>query len=543
MPTTFLTFPTELVIHIMENESLHDLYNLSNAHLSFFLSSGPYVSTVLARCLGLRYIGLANRLVARTVKCGEQIRDNKLCIPRGYTAYGPTRADTDTTEESSLEGPYQYAQLSGDSWYLMNRISLDFTGKALIGRAKPGWEHISCELDLSPDARYVSMEGPGCTLGGGRVVLACLETFSNFRFSHLRLMEVQFPNENGPPTAHKLESSTLVKLPAAARYVKFVEHFVVSNSSVLDDGVAWQVVNVKTLRCARLIFPRDLWEEKDEGITRISYGMRLHVSLRLVVMWKKSICMDSRSEIVVMHHVAHLPDFLFEGDETSFLDQPDGILTHKDVYVEIFSTDTFIHRDMDPNVELDLTSPPVGATFLEYTLTTRYPSSPKGAWPPTEVLHLNSLYLLPTNELKSYQIRSVDCTGMNTDYLRKAPGAIQYAGSGRLKPGEEFTLSFLNYDNTRLESRTFRCPDIAGVEDFTELTYDESRGIILMEAKMENSIDKGMFRVNYADPETEVEYTKQSNERSMLTENHSAAVHSNRLRKWFQSAKRLGVHG
>lgn len=117
------------------------------------------------------------RLVARTVKFAEQIRDNKICIPRGYTAYGPTRANTDMAEESLLEGPYQYAQLSGDSWYLMSQKSLFFRGKAFIRRAKPGWEDISCELDLSPLAKHCSFAGPGCTLGGGRVVLGCLETF------------------------------------------------------------------------------------------------------------------------------------------------------------------------------------------------------------------------------------------------------------------------------------------------------------------------------------------------------------------------------
>lgn len=80
-------------------------------------------------------------------------------------------------------------------------------------------------------------------------------------------MEVQFPHENGPPTAPKLEFSTVVKLRAAARGVQFFEHFVVSNSSVWDQSVGWQVVNVKTLRCANLIFPKDIFKEKYGEIT------------------------------------------------------------------------------------------------------------------------------------------------------------------------------------------------------------------------------------------------------------------------------------
>lgn len=237
-----------------------------------------------------------------------------------------------------------------------------------------------------------------------------------------------------------------------------------------------------------------------------------------------------------MHHVAHLPDFLFEGDELSLSDRHDEILTYVDVDVEIFSTDTVIQRDLPLNVEPDPTSPPIGARFLQYTLVPEYKRCP------LQMLYMHSLYLLPTNELKSYETRSVHCTGINTNYLRGAPGAMPIRHSGRLKPGEEFTLFFLNYENTRLESRNFRCPIIQGVEHFTELSYDESRGIITMEASMNDGTDKGMFRVNYADPEPEVEYTEQNEEQGMLTENHSAAVRINRLRKWFQSAKRFVSH-
>ncbi|KZS87648.1 hypothetical protein SISNIDRAFT_460722 [Sistotremastrum niveocremeum HHB9708] len=548
MPTTFPCLPPELVLLIMENNSLRDLYNLSTtchafrilAHTDrqYWLGASDFDSLALpiGHISSDFTLKLLVRLVARTVKFAEQIRGNKICNPRGYTAYGPTRANNDIAEESLLEGPYRYAQLSGDSWYLMTQKSPFFRGKAFIRRARPGWEDISCVLDLSPLAKHCSLAGPGCTLGGGRVVLACLESFEmdylnehprHIDCSHLRLMEVQFPNENEPPTAPKLALSIVVKLRAAARDVQFFEHFVVSDSFVWDHGVGWQVVNVKTLRCANLMFPKDLLFQETYKEMTLPHEIRLYVSLRLAVVWRQSV--TSRG-IVAMHHVARLPDFLFKGDESSLLDMRDGILTCKDVNVEIFSTDTFIRRHMRSSVELDLASPPIGARFLQYTLVPAYKRFPNETSPPIKIWNFHSLYLLPTNELKSYPSRSVDCTGINTNYCRDALGAVRYRGL--LKPGQEFTLFFLNHENTRLESRNFRCPIIAGVQHFTGLTYDESRGIILMEASMENSVDKRMFRVNYAD-----------DERSMLTENHSAAGRLNWLQEWFYSAKRLVVHG
>ncbi|KZT33522.1 hypothetical protein SISSUDRAFT_1054111 [Sistotremastrum suecicum HHB10207 ss-3] len=484
---TFLSLPVEIIFHISDQASLHELhllaqtcgtfYHLAKTSRRFWMGASDKETLPLptGHTLDTVHVDQIMSLAARSISLSK-VMDQEIMIPKRYFPFA--------VDDIDVEVRTDLFALPGHSWYITQTGNMHYC----IRRAERGWEGVCCSLGslVSPTVFKSKV------LGGGDVRLSFLgRDNSDSRYRTLHIVNLHFPDERSGPAAPSILDRSRVVLPERPFGIN------------IDDGILSCVTHIKTRvqilsQSAKvgflLSFP-GLESQSSEEQSQWIISLTLHKQIdKIVIMTAVSAEGDRESgKLNYQFHLANIPPEIVSG----------YISAQRTTSAEI----TWEERDSDiidsftvPEWPSDSVAPlptqlPNGAVRVSKFQFAELPD-PNAPDDAPRTTHFGSLYH-HQNRLLAFETHE-SVSSRADAYTRSSGGTSQLTGTYWRQPGDVVSTAIFDPANMRTRTCRYSPPaDIPGMIKYAIEGVNSTHGRLFIKVKREEPLPEVSYVVQY----------------------------------------------
>ncbi|KZS95688.1 hypothetical protein SISNIDRAFT_452343 [Sistotremastrum niveocremeum HHB9708] len=482
---TFLTLPVEIIFHISDQASLHELhllaltcgtfYHLAMTSRRFWMGASDKDTLPLptGHTLDTVPVDQIMSLAARSISLSK-VMDQEIMIPKRYFPIAL----------AGVDDRIDLLALPGHSWFIARTPDMEWC----IRRAERGWEGASCRL-----GSLVSPIGfKSKVLGGGDVRLTFLgRDTSDLQYRTLHIVNLHFPDERSGPAAPSILDRSSVVLPQRPFDIKIDEGII---SCATSNKTRVQILSQSAKVGFLLSFP-GLESQSSKEQSQWIISLTLHKQIdKIVIMTAVSAEGDRESgKLHYQFHLANIPPEIVSGS-ISVERTTSAEITWEERNLDIVDSFTVPEWPSDSVPPLPTQLPNGAVRVSKFQFAEKPdPNAPDDA---PRTTHFGSLYY-HQNRLLAFETHDIASSRADA-YTRSSGGTSMMTGTYWREPGE--VVSTAIFDSANMRTRTCRCSppaDIPGMIKYGIEGVNSTHGRLFIKVKREEPLPEVSYVVQY----------------------------------------------